>query len=45
MRPQFNDLLFGLVIVLVREEETLEDLRDITHVVDVVSLLGGGQEV
>ena len=45
MCPQFDDLLFRLVVVLVSKEETLEDLGDVTHIVDVMRFLRSGQEI
>ena len=43
--PKLDDLLLALVDERGGEEETLEHLRDVTHVVDVVCLLGRGQEI
>lgn len=39
--PQFDDLLLALVVDPVGEEESLVDLGDVTHVVDVMGLLRG----
>lgn len=43
--PQFDDLLLRLIVVLVRKEKSLEDLRDVTHVVDVMRFLRSGEEI
>lgn len=43
--PQFDDLLFRFVVVLVSQEKSLEHLGDITHVVDVMCLRRCGQEI
>ena len=45
MTPKFDNLFFALVIILVSEEKTLEDLRDVAHVVNVMSLFRCGQEI
>lgn len=45
MSPELHDLLFALIEILVSLVETLEDLGDISHVEDVVTLGWGRQEV
>jgi hypothetical protein len=45
MSPELHDLLLALIEILVGLVETLEDLGDISHVEDVVTLGWGRQEV
>ena len=45
VRPELDELVLALVVVFVCEEESLEDLGDVTHIVDVMSLFRCGQEI
>ena len=45
VRPELDELVLALVVVFVGEEESLEDLGDVAHVVDVMSLFRRGQEI
>ena len=45
VRPKLNQLVLALVVIFVREEQALENLRNIPHIVNVMGLLGCGQEI
>ena len=45
MTPEFDDLFLAFVIISIGKEKALEDLRDVPHVVNVMSLLRCGQEI
>jgi len=42
--PKFDEVLLGVLVSLLGHVETLEDLRDITHVENVMGVSGRGQE-
>ena len=45
MSPELNNLLLALIEVLISLIKTLENLRDISHVENVMTLGGGWEEI
>jgi len=43
--PKLDNLVLVFIVVFISQEEALEDLRNVTHVVDVMCLLGRWQEI